>query len=171
MTCSTATNDLVLLPINPVANDGTPVDELVRQGLELVPVIKSAGPKESWVPLGTSGYDDVLAAIAAEMSALTDGDYDLGIQVSCRGDIFVSDVVKGLIDHKPPTVQTTLPADGGSISSPEDIHVVFDEPLACKYTLATFQVAGQNATELSFSCDGSIVQFVPTSSQVHSPLL
>ena len=164
--CSDSTNDVLNFPIDPLAADGTPIDSLLGNGLSFVPVIRAAGLASTWSPLAGDGYDALTDTTAGNLGVLADGLYELGLQVTCLGETYISDIVQGSIDRKVPEVQATYPAPGGSVDSPQDIRVVFNEPLNCGRSVATFTIAGQPEAEASVSCAGSTVSIVLNAKQV-----
>ncbi len=99
-----------------------------------------------------------MSAFPGDMSLLTNGLYDLGIQVTCHGETFVSDIVKGSIDRHLPEVQTTFPLDGGSLDSFDDIHVIFNEPINCYQTIVIMTLGNQTAIEVPFNCKDELVR-------------
>ncbi len=115
--------------------------------------------------LPTSAYDAGVSVIPVDLSGHGNGLYELGIQVTCNGESFISDVTKGSIDRNLPEVLETFPAQGGAVDSSQDIRVVFDEPLNCKATVAILAV-GNLTSRISISCDGSAVRILLNDDQV-----
>ncbi len=153
-------------PINPLADDGTSVQSLLRGGYRLVPVFRPVGLSASWTPLASSGYNAAMTAIPGDLSILENGLYDFGIQVTCNGQSFISDVTKGSIDRSLPQVHKTFPMNGGSVDSSQGIQVVFDEPLDCQKSLAAYSIANQAQVDVDVLCVGSTVDILLSPSQV-----
>ncbi len=166
--CSSKTGGAFQFPVNPLADNETPISSLLlRDDYSFNTVIRPTGSSmASWTQVAGDGFAESMSTIVADVGILGDGTYDVGIQVTCQGETFISDVIKGSIDRKVPEVKSTFPRNGGSVDSPHDIHIIFDEPLECGLTFVTMSVSGEQAVEVQFVCKGASIQILPTATQV-----
>ncbi len=164
--CSWATNDFLELPISSLAEDGTPISSLLLGNMSLVLVIKPVSNALHWTPLPAGGYDAALEMLTASFEQLGNGLYEIGIQMICHGETFVSDTIKGSIDRKAPEVRSTFPQSGASLESSDGISVVFDEPLDCQLSFASISMDNHVAIEVPMSCNGVAVRILLAEIQV-----
>ncbi len=157
---------MLSFPINKLADDGTPINTLLRGDYSILPVIRLSGSASAWASLPTSGFDGMMSVIPSDLSALDNGLYDIGLKVTCRGEAFISHVVKGSVDRNLPEVVTMTPPNGGSVSSPKGIRVTFNEPLFCVRSLATYSWADSVEQEVAVACAGSAVDILFDAAQV-----
>ncbi len=107
-----------------------------------------------------------MSAFAANLSTYDNGLYELGLQVTCHDEVFVSDAVKGTIDRRTPSVRTTFPSHGGAVDSPQDIRAVFDEVINCQSTFASVYIGDQTRADVAITCEGTFVYIRPSPQQV-----
>jgi hypothetical protein len=156
--CSLEADGILSLPIDPLAEDGTPVNSLVLGDFSFVPVIKPTGLASTWTPLPPNGYKKGISVLPIDLTRSGDGSYEVGIQVTCQGQTFISDMTKSLIDRKVPEVISTFPAHGGAVDASHDIRAEFDESLDCQLTFASVAVNNEPAVDVAILCAGSTVR-------------
>jgi hypothetical protein len=160
-------NDVIAFPVRALTDDSTPVTSLLGGDFRLDLVLKLSSTEATWTPLITGGYDADMSTISTNLSSVDNGLYDLGIKVTCHGESFISDMTKGLIDRQLPQVVTTFPVNGASVDSSQGIQAVFDEPLNCQRTSATYSI-DQVDFDVALSCTGETVDILFDSTQVDS---
>jgi hypothetical protein len=159
------TGNVLAVPINPLADDLTPISSLIEGDYKISIVIKPSGSTAGWLP--TAGQLNAAnSLVPLDMSQVVYGAYDLGLQVTCQGASFISDTIKGVVDRSAPQVQTTSPLDGGAADSSQDISVEFDEPVDCKRTFAGVAVGDLPPQRTTIVCEGNKVKVIPSAAQV-----
>ncbi len=156
---------MLAVPVNPLAEDSTPISALIQGDYKIGLVIKPSASTAGWQ--ATSGqYNTASSLVPLDMSKVVYGAYDLGLQVTCQGASFISDTIKGVVDRSAPQMQTTSPASGGAVDSATDISVTFDEPVDCKATVAGVAVGTLAAQPATVACDGGKMKVIPSAAQV-----
>ncbi len=156
---------MLSVPINPLADDSTPISSLIQGDYQIALVIKPSGSTAGW--LSTPGqYSIANSLVPLDMSKVVFGGYDLGLQVTCQGASFVSDTVKGFVDRSAPQLQSTSPLNGGAADSAADIHVTFDEPVDCELTIVGISFGNLPVQRATAVCEGSKVKVVLWPAQV-----
>ncbi len=156
---------MLAVPVNPLADDSTPISSLIQGDYKIALVIKPSGSTFGWL-LTPGQYNAANSLVPLDMSKVVFGGYDLGLQVTCLGASFVSDTIKGFVDRAAPQVQTTTPLNGGAADSVTEISVTFDEPVDCKLTIVGVSVGDLPPQPASFLCDGAKVKVIPSAAQV-----
>ena len=156
---------MLSVPINPLADDSTPISSLIQGDYKIALVIKPSGSTAGW--LSTSGqYSASNSLVPLDLSKVVFGGYDLGLQVTCQGASFVSDTVKGFVDRAAPQLQSTSPPNGGAADAAAEISVTFDEPVDCKLTAAGVTVGDLPPQPATVVCEGTKVKVIPSAAQV-----
>jgi hypothetical protein len=164
-----STGNVLAVPVNPLADDSTPISVLIQGDYKIGLVIKPAGSAAGWLS-ATGQYNAASSLVPLDMSKIVYGAYDLGLQVTCQGASFVSDTIKGLVDRAAPQMQVTAPLNGGAADSAADISVTFDEAVDCKSTIAGVAVGTLAAQPATVVCDGVKMKVIPSAAQVRCSL-
>ena len=106
------------------------------------------------------------------MSLFSDGRYDFGLQVTCKGTNYITDVVSGIFDRQAPKVVA------GSLKPPTpvahygtEVSASFTEPIDCMSATITLALADGTVLDngdYSRRCSGNTMFIEFTAQQVHS---
>ncbi len=150
--------------MNPLADDQTSLAALIQGDYKISLVVRSIGSLGGWKPLH-SEYNTAMSLIPVEIGSVPDGQYELGLEVTCYEQTFLSDTMRGSIDRSAPQVKSTTPAEGGAVDSQGTVEVLFNEPVDCSLSLATLTV-GALEQAVAIECDGAQVTVQLTDEQV-----
>ncbi len=156
---------MLSVPVNPLADDSTPISALIQGDYAFTLVIKPSGSTAGW--MSTVGqYNPANSVVSLDVSSVGRGEYQLGLQVTCQGASFVSDTVKGFVDRSAPQLQSTSPLNGGVADSAAEISVTFDEPVDCELTAAGVMIGNSPPQPATVVCEGTKVKVIPSAAQV-----